>query len=116
MPARRRAVRIRRAASMPPWYPIGYQMRSGSAGDRGGGVDVEAEAARRGGGFAAVRHLELRQDVGDVDARGLRRDEQLFTDLAVGATGAEQTEHLALARGEAGTVGRRGRRDVDAEV
>ena len=79
---------------------------------------VETETARRGRGLAAVRDIELAEDVRDVHARGLGRDEQLVGDLAVGAALGDEREHVELARGETETVAadggrRRGRRYRD---
>src|ERR1700722_16388150 len=65
-----------------------------------GGGRLEAFAVGDGGGFGAVGDGELGEDVGDVHAGGLGRDEQLGADLAVGLAPGEQPEHVALAVGQ----------------
>src|SRR3954468_3884527 len=52
--------------------------------------------------LGAAGGVELAEDVGDVHRDGLRADEQLLADLAVGAALGDQREDLALAGGEGG--------------
>ena len=67
----------------------------------------EPEPVGQGGGLAAAGDAQLGQDVGDVDARRLRGDEELLGDLAVGAAGRDQAQDVLLAGGQAeGLVGR----------
>jgi hypothetical protein len=54
-----------------------------------------------GGGFHAAGDAEFGQDVRDVDAGGLRADEQGLGDFPVGVPGGDQQQDLALAAGEA---------------
>jgi hypothetical protein len=61
------------------------------------------------GGFDAGPELELLQDVFDVDLDGPERQVQLAGDQLVAEALGEQAENLALARGEAGVLGRTGR-------
>ena len=63
----------------------------------------EASGGERGG-FDAVGHAELAEDVGHVDAGCLGADEEFFADLAVGTAAGEQLEHLELAWRETETV------------
>ena len=66
----------------------------------------ELKTVGQGGRLAAARDAELAQDVGDVHARRLRGDEQLLGDLAVGAAGGDQAQHVPFAGGQAEGVGR----------
>jgi hypothetical protein len=50
-----------------------------------------------GGGLDPAGYPELLEDVGDVHAGGLGADEEPVGDLAVGLSGSEQREDLALA-------------------
>src|SRR5581483_7458958 len=72
------------------------------------GVTGEAyESARQGeamgdrGGLAAVRRVELAEDVLDVDARRLDADHELGGDLAVRVAAGDEAQHLGLAPGQA---------------
>src|SRR4029450_11102182 len=65
----------------------------------------QSEAVRGGGGLDPAGHLELAEDVGDVDAGGLGADEQCLADLAVGPAVGNQREDLAFAGGEPERVG-----------
>ena len=90
------------------------------AGDRHrdlGGEIVQTEAVRCGGRLGSGVHAQFGQDVGDVDAGRLAADEQGLGDLAVGAAGGHQAEHLQLAGGEAGGggAGLAGRFDAEVE-
>ena len=60
-------------------------------------------------GLDAVVHAELVEDVGDVDARGLRADEQRLGDLGVRAARGDQLEDLPLAGPQAEDLGRAAR-------
>ena len=60
----------------------------------------EPPAAGDGGGLGAAGGAELAEDVGDVHRDGLRADEQLLADLAVGPALGDQGEDLGLARGQ----------------
>ena len=44
---------------------------------------IQAELVGHGGRFGASRDVELREDAGDVDARGALADEERLADLAV---------------------------------
>ena len=46
------------------------------------------------GGFASIGHVELAQDVGDVDACGLVADEQGVGDFRVGVAASDETEDV----------------------
>src|SRR5579859_6702342 len=66
----------------------------------GRGSRLEAFSVVDGGFYGEVGDGELGEDVGDVHAGGLGRDEQLGADLAVGLAPGEQPEHVALAVGQ----------------
>jgi len=51
-------------------------------------------------GFGPAGRAELGQDVRDVDAHGLSRDEQLVADLPVAAALGNEREHFLLATGQ----------------
>src|SRR3954453_20448261 len=61
-------------------------------------VGQEPALHRKQAGAGAVRGSDLRVDVLDVVADGLRGDHELFGDLLVGQATSEQLEHLDLAR------------------
>jgi predicted dehydrogenase len=63
---------------------------------------LQAFAVGYRGGFGAAGGAQLGEDVGDVHAGGLRGDEQLRADLAVGQAAGEQAEHLAFTVGQGG--------------
>ena len=73
---------------------------------RRGRVD-QAQTDGGGGCLDPVADGELAQDVGDVDAGGLRADERLLPDLPVGVAGGEQLQHGDFAVGEAMRMGLR---------
>ena len=75
--------------------------RQGAAGRPRSGLTRDALGpVGEGRGLQPAGHPELGQDVRDVHAGGLLRDEQRLGDLAVAAPVGEQAEHLVLARGE----------------
>src|SRR6185436_18774733 len=57
--------------------------------------------------LGAVARAELHEQPRDVGLRGERGDDELVGDLAVAEAGADEPEHLALARGELVQGGRR---------
>ena len=94
--------------------------RSSSRGEFGASVDAppaERAASREAalcrcaaghceavgdcGGFASVRHVELAQDVGDMDACGLDADDELVGDVGVGVAAGDEREDVDFARSEA---------------
>ncbi len=73
----------------------------------------EAQAVGDRGGLAATIDRELPENVRDMDAGGVRADEQLVRDLAVGPAEGDEPEDRALADGEAEGVAVVGRRSDD---
>jgi hypothetical protein len=61
----------------------------------------EPSSVGNGGRLSPGRHLQLPQDVRDVDARRLDADVQSFSDLVVRATGRDELKHVALSGREA---------------
>src|SRR4051794_1686410 len=64
-------------------------------------VDEQALAMSPRGGLATIRDAQLGEDMRDVDAGGLGRDEQGLADLVVSIALGEQAQHVDLALGEA---------------
>ena len=81
----------------------GSSARAGSGpGARRTGRDADGDRRR----LDPVVHAELVEDVGDVDARGLRADEQRLGDLGVRAARGDELEDLPLAGRQAEDLGR----------
>jgi hypothetical protein len=86
--------------------PAGDRRQRGeaSSGRRAGGrrgfeqASGQAQAVGGGGGLTPAGDAELGQDVRHVDARRLRRDEQLLRDVAVAAAVRDQAQDLLLPR------------------
>src|SRR5579872_7506345 len=61
----------------------------------------QTERVGAGRRLGAGGGVELAEDIGDVNAGGLRRDEQLGGDLLVAVPGSDQAQHLYLPLGQA---------------
>src|ERR687897_47914 len=101
------SIRPRSTSTTSPCWPSSAGIRRRrSPGRRSAGRRVQQAAAMGDrDGLGAAGGSELGQDVRDVDAGRLLRDEQFLADLPVRQAFREQGEHLALARGEAGSTG-----------
>src|ERR687897_1668247 len=96
------SIRPRSTSTTSPCWPSSAGIRRCRSPGRGSAGRRVQQAPAMGDrdGLGAAGGSELGQDVRDVDAGRLLRDEQLLTDLAVGETFGEQDEHLTLAGGE----------------